>query len=87
MIARYSPSLLFAQDGRGGLVYLLRAMFNVNLERCGFELRPIPRLDGRLPPSSNSGRLQEMRAPMFIPLLSLLPYSYTARSIWIGGPS
>ena len=87
MIARYSLGPLFAQDGRGGLVYLLRAMFNVNLERCGFELRRISRLDGRLPPSSTLDRLQEMLSPMLIPPLPLVPYSDTLRSTRIGGVS
>ncbi|MEZ4224136.1 MAG: site-2 protease family protein [Polyangiaceae bacterium] len=86
MIARFSPGFLFAQDGRGGLVYLLRAMFVVNVGLCVFNLLPIPPLDGsRLLPRSLD-RLQEMLAPMSILLLLLILYSDGLRSVLIETP-
>ncbi len=85
MIARYSPGLLFAQDGRGGLVYLLRAMFIVNVGLCVFKPLPIPPRDGSRLLPSGLDRIQEMLAPMSI--LLLLLYSDTLRSTLIGAPA
>jgi Zn-dependent protease len=86
MIARYSPSLLIAQDGRGGLVYLLRAMFVVNVGLCVFNMLPIPPLDGSRILPRRLDRLQEMLAPMSLLLLLLVLYSDTLRSVLIETP-
>src|SRR5690606_4669855 len=60
LISHLSQDMLFAEDGRGALVYLLRAMFVVNVGLCIFNLLPLPPLDGsRLLPRSLDS-LQEM---------------------------
>ncbi|MBX3127366.1 MAG: site-2 protease family protein [Polyangiaceae bacterium] len=85
-ISRISPDVLIAQDGRGGMVYLLRAMFVVNVGLAVFNLLPIPPLDGsRLLPRSLD-RLQEMLAPMSVLLLLLVLYSDTLRGVLIERP-
>ncbi len=86
LIARVNPSLLFAQDGRGAVVYLLRAMYFINVGLFVFNLLPIPPLDGsRLLPRSLD-RLQEMLAPMSILILLLILYSDTLRTVLIQLP-
>jgi Zn-dependent protease len=81
-ITRLAPQLLFAQDGRGALVYLLRAMYVLNVGLCVFNLLPIPPLDGsRLLPRSLDA-LQEQIAPMSVVLLLLVLYSDTLRG-WL----
>lgn len=85
-ITHLHPEMLFVKDGRGGLVYLLRAMFTINVGLFVFNLLPIPPLDGsRLLPRSLD-RLQEMLAPMSILILLLILYSNTLRSILIETP-
>src|SRR5512143_310068 len=72
LIARSQPALMFAQDGRGALVYLLRAMYMLNVGLFVFNLLPIPPLDGsRLLPRSLDP-LQEAIAPMSVLLLLLV---------------
>lgn len=86
VIARSQPEMLFAQDGRGGLVYLLRAMFVVNVGLCVFNLLPLPPLDGsRLLPRSLDS-VQEMLAPMSFLILLLILYSDTLRTYLIELP-
>ena len=85
-ITHAHPEMLFVKDGRGGLVYLLRAMFAINVGLFVFNLLPIPPLDGsRLLPRSLD-RVQEMLAPMSILLLLLILYSNTLRSLLIETP-
>jgi Zn-dependent protease len=85
-IAQVSPQMLFAQDGRGALVYLLRAMFIINIGLCIFNLLPLPPLDGsRLLPRSLDG-VQEMLAPMSFLILLLILYSDTLRRYLIEIP-
>jgi Zn-dependent protease len=74
-IAQVDRQMLFAEDGRGGLVYLLRAMFVINVGLCIFNLLPLPPLDGsRLLPRSLDS-VQEMLAPMSFLILLLILYS------------
>jgi len=85
-ISHSRPELLFVKDGRGALVYLLRAMFAINVGLFVFNLLPIPPLDGsRLLPRSLD-RLQEMLAPMSMLLLLLILYSDTLRPVLIELP-
>ena len=82
LIARLRPDLLFAQDGRGALVYLLRAMYVLNVGLFVFNLLPIPPLDGsRLLPRSLDA-IQESLAPMSLLLLLLILYNDTLRT-WL----
>jgi len=86
VIARSNPEMLFAQDGRGGLVYLLRAMFVINVGLCVFNLLPVPPLDGsRLLPRSLDS-MQEILAPMSLLILLLILYSDTLRHYLIELP-
>lgn len=79
MIARYSPGRLFAQDGRGPLVYLLRATCIVNVGLRVSNMLPSLSLDGgRLLPR-NLDRSQEMLAPMSLLLPLFVLYSDTLR--------
>jgi membrane-associated protease RseP (regulator of RpoE activity) len=58
IIDRVSPELRFVRDGRGGMVYLLRAMFIVNVGLRVLNRLPIPPLDGgRLLPRRLDGRV------------------------------
>jgi Zn-dependent protease len=85
-ITHTHPEMLFVKDGRGGLVYLLRAMFLINVGLFVFNLLPIPPLDGsRLLPRSLD-RVQEVLAPMSILILLLILYSTTLREILIETP-
>lgn len=85
-ISKLQPALFFAQDGRGALVYLLRAMYVLNIGLFVFNLLPIPPLDGsRLLPRSLDG-LQQMLAPMSVLLLLLILYSDTLRGFLIEKP-
>lgn len=82
LVTRWRPELLFAQDGRGALVYLLRAMYVLNVGLFVFNLLPIPPLDGsRLLPRSLDS-IQEALAPMSLLLLLLVLYSDTLRG-WL----
>jgi len=86
LIARVNPGMAFAQDGRGALVYLLRAMYVLNVGLFVFNLLPIPPLDGsRLLPRRLDG-LQETLAPMSMMLLLLILYVDTLRSLLIERP-
>jgi len=86
VISHASPELLFVKDGRGGLVYLLRAMFVINVGLCIFNLLPLPPLDGsRLLPRSLDS-VQEMLAPMSFLILLLILYSDTLRHYLIELP-
>jgi Zn-dependent protease len=86
VIARVQPALLFAHDGRGALVYLLRAMYFLNVGLFVFNLLPIPPLDGsRLLPRSLDA-VQEAVAPMSVLLLLLVLYSDTLRGVLIERP-
>src|SRR5262245_37480332 len=46
VIAKTNPQMMIAQDGRGAVVYLLRAMYVMNVGLFVFNLLPIPPLDG-----------------------------------------
>jgi Zn-dependent protease len=86
VVAHLSPQLLIAKDGWGGLVYLLRAMFIINVGLCIFNLLPLPPLDGsRLLPRSLDS-VQEMLAPMSFLILLLVLYSDTLRHYLIELP-
>ncbi len=86
LISHLSQDMLFAEDGRGALVYLLRAMFVVNVGLCIFNLLPLPPLDGsRLLPRSLDS-LQEMIAPMSFLILLLILYSDSLRRYLIELP-
>ena len=85
-IAKLQPAMFFAQDGRGALVYLLRAMYVLNIGLFVFNLLPIPPLDGsRLLPRRLDG-LTQMLAPMSVLILLLILYSDTLRGILIERP-
>jgi len=86
VVARTSPGLFFAQDGRGALVYLLRAMYVLNVGLFVFNLLPIPPLDGsRLLPRSLDS-LQESIAPMSMLVLMLILYVDGLRTFLIERP-
>lgn len=86
LISKSHPALTFAQDGRGALVYLLRAMYVLNVGLFVFNLLPIPPLDGsRLLPRSLDA-VQESVAPMSVLLLLLILYSDTLRGLLIERP-
>jgi Zn-dependent protease len=74
-IAQVDRQMLFAQDGRGGLVYLLRAMFVINVGLCIFNLLPLPPLDGSRLLPRRLDSVQAMLAPMSFLLLMLVLYS------------
>ncbi len=80
MIARYSPSLLFAQDGRGPLVYLLRATCIVHVGLRVSNMLPSSSLHGSRLLPRNLDRSHQMLAPMSLLLLLLVLSSATLRS-------
>lgn len=86
LITRAQPSLAFAQDGRGALVYLLRAMYVLNVGLFVFNLLPIPPLDGSRLLPRRLDALQEAVAPMSMLLLLLVLYSDTLRTFLILHP-
>ncbi|MBK7586516.1 MAG: site-2 protease family protein [Myxococcales bacterium] len=86
LILRVKPEMAFAQDGRGALVYLLRAMYVLNVGLFVFNLLPIPPLDGsRLLPRRFDSVLESI-APMSIMVLLLVLYSDTLRSVLLERP-
>jgi len=86
LIARVQPAMLIAQDGWGALVYLLRAMYVINVGLFVFNLLPIPPLDGSRLLPRRLDALQEMLAPMSLLLLLLVLYSDTLRGLLIERP-
>ncbi|MCE7894253.1 MAG: site-2 protease family protein [Sorangiineae bacterium PRO1] len=86
LIARTSPGMAFAQDGRGALVYLLRAMYVLNVGLFVFNLLPIPPLDGSRLLPRRLDSLQETIAPLSMLLLLLILYNDTLRSLLILQP-
>lgn len=86
VISRVSPEMLFAHDGRGGLVYLLRAMFVINIGLCVFNLLPVPPLDGSRLLPRRLDSVQEMLAPMSFLILLLILYSDSLRRYLIELP-
>jgi len=86
VILRVSPAMMFAQDGRGALVYLLRAMYVLNVGLFVFNLLPIPPLDGSRLLPRRFDSLQETIAPMSVMLLLVILYSVTLRTWLIEKP-
>jgi len=86
VIAKTNPQMMIAQDGRGALVYLLRAMYVMNVGLFVFNLLPIPPLDGSRLLPRRLDALQEMLAPMSVLLLLLILYSDTLRGVLIEVP-
>ena len=86
LIMRVSPEMMFAQDGRGALVYLLRAMYVLNVGLFVFNLLPIPPLDGSRLLPRRLDSLQETLAPMSILLLLMVLYSNVLRTWLIARP-
>jgi Zn-dependent protease len=79
VVAHARPELMFERQGAGGFVYLLRAMFVVNVGLCIFNLLPVPPLDGsRLLPRSLD-ELQHMVAPFSLILILVILYSDSLR--------
>lgn len=79
IIAHTRPDLMFEHHGAAGLVYLLRAMFIVNVGLCIFNLLPIPPLDGsRLLPRSLD-ELQRIVAPFSLIVILVILYSDSLR--------
>ncbi len=86
LVQHLSPGALFAQDGRGAMVYLLRAMFIVNVGLCVFNLLPLPPLDGSRLLPRRLDKVQEVVAPMSVLLLLLILYSDSLRRVLIETP-
>jgi Zn-dependent protease len=86
VIDRVSPGMAFAQDGRGALVYLLRAMYVLNVGLFVFNLLPIPPLDGSRLLPRRFDSLQETIAPMSMLLLLVVLYSDTLRTFLLERP-
>ena len=86
LVQRMSPEALFAQDGRGAMVYLLRAMFFVNVGLCVFNLLPLPPLDGSRLLPRRLDKIQEMIAPMSVLILLLILSSDSLRRVLVEIP-
>jgi Zn-dependent protease len=71
---------------RGALVYLLRAMYVLNVGLFVFNLLPIPPLDGSRLLPRRFDSLQETIAPMSVMLLLVILYSVTLRTWLIEKP-
>jgi Zn-dependent protease len=85
-LAKVAPAMFFAQDGRGALVYLLRAMYVLNVGLFVFNLLPIPPLDGSRLLPRRLDAVQEVLAPMGMLLLLLIIWSDTLRGFLVDRP-
>lgn len=86
VVAHLRPELVFGGHSAGGIIYLLRAMFVVNVGLCIFNLLPVPPLDGsRLLPRSLD-ELQRSIAPYSLVVILVILYSDSLRHWLIDFP-